>query len=142
MKIKSEKGITGIDITVSILVITIFISLIGVLIFNINAQSASIERRTEAAYQAVNLIEEMKGKTIEELEALTDEEKNGYIDGTPYTKQIEVIDYKDMTEENKQDDTIQAGILKKVTVTVLYKDGADTEEISLSGIVTRYSGTE
>ena len=137
MKIKSEKGITGIDITVSILVITIFISLIGVLIFNIDSQSKSIERRTEAAYQAVNLIEELKGMTIEELEALSEDEKNGYIDGTSYTKQIEIVDYKDLTEENQSDDTIQSGILKKVTVTVLYKDGADTEEISLSAIVTK-----
>ena len=137
MKIKSEKGITGIDITVSILVIAIFISLIGTLIFNINAQSASIERRTEATYQAVNLIEEMKGKTIEELEALTEAEKSGYIGGTSYTKQIEVVDYKDLTEENKEDDTIQSGILKKVTVRVMYKDGKNTEEISLSAIVTK-----
>ena len=137
MKIKGEKGITGIDITVSILVITIFISLIGVLIFNIDSQSKSIERRTEAAYQAVNLIEELKGMTIEELEALSEDEKNGYIDGTSYTKQIEIVDYKDLTEENQNDDTIQSGILKKVTVTVLYKDGADTEEISLSAIVTK-----
>ena len=137
MKIKSEKGITGIDITVSILVITIFISLIGVLIFNIDSQSKSIERRTEAAYQAVNLIEELKGMTIEELEALSEDEKNGYIEGTSYTKQIEIVDYKDLTEENQNDDTIQSGILKKVTVTVLYKDGADTEEISLSAIVTK-----
>ena len=137
MKIKSEKGITGIDITVSILVITIFISLIGVLIFNIDSQSKSIERRTEAAYQAVNLIEELKGMTIEELEALSEDEKNGYIDETSYTKQIEIVDYKDLTEENQNDDTIQSGILKKVTVTVLYKDGADTEEISLSAIVTK-----
>lgn len=137
MKIKSEKGITGIDITVSILVITIFISLIGVLIFNIDSQSKSIERRTEAAYQAVNLIEELKGMTIEELEALSEDEKNGYIEGTSYTKQIEIVDYKDLTEENQNDDTIQSGILKKVTVTVLYKDGVDTEEISLSAIVTK-----
>ena len=137
MKIKSEKGITGIDITVSILVITIFISLIGVLIFNIDSQSKSIEWRTEAAYQAVNLIEELKGMTIEELEALSEDEKNGYIDGTSYTKKIEIVDYKDLTEENQNDDTIQYGILKKVTATVLYKDGADTEEISLSAIVTK-----
>ena len=137
MKIKNEKGITGIDITVSILVITIFISLIGVLIFNIDSQSKSIERRTEAAYQAVNLIEEIKGMTIEELEALSEDEKNGYINGTSYTKKIEIVDYKDLTEENQNDDTIQSGILKKVTVTVLYKDGADTEEISLSAIVTK-----
>lgn len=140
MKIKSERGVTGIDITVSILVITIFVSLIGVLIYNISAQSQSIERRTEAAYQTVNLIEQMKAKTVEELDALTEEEKSGFIEGTPYSKKIEVIDYKDMTEENQQNDEIQYGIVKKVTVTVSYKDGAKTEEISLSAIVTRGNG--
>ena len=73
-------------------------------------------------------------------EDLTEEEKSGFIEGTPYSKKIEVIDYKDMTEENQQNDEIQYGIVKKVTVTVSYKDGAKTEEISLSAIVTRGNG--
>lgn len=137
MNFKSEKGITGIDITVAILVITIFISLIGTLIFNIQSESKSIERRTDATYYAVDLIEEMKGKTVQELENLTESEKSGYIENTPYSKKIEVIDYKDMTEENKQNADIEYGILKKVNVTVSYKDGSKTEEITLSAIVTR-----
>ena len=35
MKIKQEKGITGIDIAISVIIITIFIAIIAVLTFNI-----------------------------------------------------------------------------------------------------------
>ena len=39
MIIKQEKGITGIDIAISIIIITIFIAMIGNLIVNININS-------------------------------------------------------------------------------------------------------
>ena len=72
---------------------------------------------------------------LNRLQELINSKADTYEESILY--QIEIVDYKDLTEENQNDDTIQSGILKKVTVTVLYKDGADTEEISLSAIVTK-----
>ena len=39
MKIKSEKGIVGADIAIAVVVIFIFVSLISILIYNINSLS-------------------------------------------------------------------------------------------------------
>ena len=128
MNIKSERGFTGIDVTVAILVITVFIALISVLLASLDSNSKSISRRTEATYQAVNLIEEQKAKNIEELQ---DEE--GYIENTPYYKEIKVEDYKDI--RGRED--IEEGIVKKVTVTVSYKDGKEEKKIELSTIVSK-----
>ena len=44
MRIKSEKGITGIDITVSIILITLFVSLIATLMYTTNKNASTMER--------------------------------------------------------------------------------------------------
>lgn len=46
MKVKSENGITNIDITVSIILITLFVAIIATLMYNINSNSNSVERRS------------------------------------------------------------------------------------------------
>ena len=56
MKIKSEKGITNIDLTVSIILITLFVAIIATLMFTINTSSSSMERKTEATNYAINEI--------------------------------------------------------------------------------------
>lgn len=60
MHIKEEKGLTGIDISISIILITIFIALIANLIVNINSNSEDIERKTVATSYAVQEIEQIK----------------------------------------------------------------------------------
>ena len=42
MRIKSEKGITGIDITVSIILITLFVTIIATLIYMVHTISTSM----------------------------------------------------------------------------------------------------
>ena len=59
MLIKQEKGLTGIDITISIIIITIFIALIANLITNINLSSKDIEKKTQATSYAVDEIEKI-----------------------------------------------------------------------------------
>ena len=131
MNIKSEKGVTGIDITVATLVITIFISLIGILMYSSNINSQKIARRTEATNYAVNLIEEIKGTSFNEVQEVSGE----YIDNTPYYKKVEVEDYKDINNSTE----IERGIIKKVTVKVSYKEGKNTQEIELSTIISKGS---
>lgn len=60
MRIKEEKGLTGIDIAISIVLITIFIALIANLIANINLNSEDTERKTIATSYAVQEIERIK----------------------------------------------------------------------------------
>ena len=62
MRIKEEKGLAGIDIAISVIVITIFIAMIGNLIVNINLNAKTTERKTIATSYAVKEIEQIKGK--------------------------------------------------------------------------------
>lgn len=134
--LKSENGITGIDIVVSVLIITIFVAILATIFFNINTDSKSIERKTEATYHAISLIEEIKNKSFEELNNFIDKEGSSILDengkATPYTKKISVIDYAEM--EGNEDKV--PNILKKVTVEVSYLDKGETDKIELSTLLT------
>ena len=48
MDIKSQKGITTIDVTISIIIITLFVALIATLMYMIRSNSNTIERKAEA----------------------------------------------------------------------------------------------
>ena len=56
MKIKDEKGFTGIDITVAVIIIMLFMTLIGTIFYNITASHRQLERKTEATYIAIIII--------------------------------------------------------------------------------------
>lgn len=142
MKIKSEKGITNIDITVSIILITLFVAIIATLMYNINANSGSVERRSIATNYAINEIESLKAQNFDDLEETgeTNEFEDILENGntTGYAKKITIIDYANL-EENKDDDTIVPGLVKKVTVEISYKDGNTTQTVDLSTVITKNS---
>ncbi len=135
MNLKNEKGITTIDVTVSIILITLFVALIAVLIYNVNKNSDSMERRADATNYVINAIEEVK---ITNFDNLQNSEQN--IGDTGYYEKITVIDYADLKreEQSEQDDSIISGLVKKVTVEVSYKDGDTTQTVDLSTIRTKY----
>lgn len=135
--LKDEKGITGIDITASILIITIFVAILATIFFNINKNSKEIERKTEATHYAISLIEEIKNGGFEKLESYKDTEGSNILDkankSTPYTKKVHVLDYTEIKgNENKM-----PNLVKKVTVEVSYLDNGETETVELSTLLTR-----
>lgn len=67
MKLKSEKGFTLIDITVALIVLLSFMSLIAVLFFNITKTSRNIERDDEATYLATSIIEDVKAQEYDNI---------------------------------------------------------------------------
>ena len=151
MKIKNQKGITGIDITIAILVITLFVSLLITLFNNLNANSAAIQRRTEATKIAISIIENVKSKEFSEYELKgtlgTYEDSIEYEDGTyevidrgnieensAFYKTIAIIDYSNM-KENLENKNIVPNLVKKITVEISYKDRNKTESVKLSAIL-------
>ena len=60
MKIKNEKGFSGIDIIISVALFTIFMTLIGTLIVNINSNTLKQQKNSEALTYAVQEIENIK----------------------------------------------------------------------------------
>ena len=65
MKFQSEKGYTVMDIAISIVVITIFISLIAVIISRFNSSASSLKYKEEATAIAIEEIELIKKAGLE-----------------------------------------------------------------------------
>ena len=142
MYIKVEKGLTGIDIAISIIIITIFISVLANLIMNINLNSEKTKRMEIATAYAVQEIEQLKAK------GYVDEYNNKGIDDkdiisekdimdddnnfTGYSKTTTIKDYVLI----KNDKSKQKNVLKELTVTVSFKLGNITENIDISTYIT------
>lgn len=137
MKLKSEKGFTGIDITVAIIIITLFVSIISVVFYNFTKSSKAIERKTEATYIATDIIEKIKALDYDNViitddTNIVDYKNNGekiinvnISEG--YTANIKVENYK----QNEDD------LVKMVTVTVSYKIGKEIEKVELTTTIVR-----
>ena len=137
MRIKSEKGITGIDITVSIILITLFVSLIATLMYTTNKNASTMERRTEATNYAITEIEKLKAQTFSDLQDTneTNDFKN-IMEGTNptgYAKKITITDYANLPGKT---DAV-SGLVKQVTVEIAYKDGDTTQTVELSTVITK-----
>ena len=140
MNLRSEKGFTGIDIAVSVVIIFIFISIIASLIYGVNSKSREIELKTEATYIAINEIEQIKNDGYEKYGNLSKADGNNIVcsnqevDGKEgYYKTIEVIDYTDL--EGNQDKV--KNIVKKATVKISYMFNAKEQSVEISTILTK-----
>lgn len=135
--LKQNKGITGIDITISIIIITIFVALISTLVYKITYNSAKIERKNIAASYAIDEIETIKEKGYIEdydglglkkediIEKYSGDIKDENDEFSGYYKEITIKDYVAFQgNENKL-----PNILKKLTVKISFKLG--NEEISI-----------
>ncbi len=143
MRMKSERGITTIDITVAIILITLFVAIIAILMYQINANSASTKRNSEATSYAIAEIEKLKAQdfdtlvdtdeTTNQFENITDETTN---QATGYSKRITITDYANLPE-NIDDETIVPGLVKQVTVEIAYQDGDTMQTVDLSTVITK-----
>ncbi len=141
MKIKSEKGFTGIDMAISVIVLFIFVSLIALLIYNFNSSTKEVELRSEATYLAIDEIENIKNEGFEAIETIRyDEENPYYIDEetetTGFYKKVIVQDYADL---NPGDTTIIPNLVKKVTVQISYMFKGKTQTVELSTVLSKES---
>lgn len=142
MKFNSEKGYTGIDIAISIVVITIFVSLIAVIISRFNSSAGKIKYKEEATAIAISEIEKIKRDDFEiykdmNKDTIQDAQGNSLVN-QPTTKEgfyktILVEDYTDI-EGNR--DKI-SGIVKKVTVKISYMFQGKEEAVELSTILSK-----
>ena len=73
MKLKDNKGVTGVDVAISLVIIIIFVSFIAALFYNVSTTSKRIDRKTTATNLAVEVIEAMKSVGCEQLASNTEE---------------------------------------------------------------------
>ena len=132
MNLKSEKGFTGVEINIAVIIIFIFVSIFSALFANINSHKKAIQLKSEAVYIAIDEIETIKNIGIIEGQDLTTinepvSDKEGFY------KTITVLDYADMEgNEDKEHD-----IVKKITVEISYMHKAEVQKVELSTIISK-----
>lgn len=142
MLIKEEKGFTGIDIAISLIVITIFIAMIANLIANINLTAQDTNRKTIATSYAVQEIEKIKaqgyldsydskGRAKEDI--LKEEDIYNGSEFTGYNKKILIRDYVLVVN----DTTKKSNVVKEITVNISYKVGNKEKNVKISTYVAK-----
>lgn len=137
MNIKNQKGYTGIDIAISVVVLFIFVSIIAMLSYSINSSAKEIDLKSEATAIAVEEIEKLKNKNftkISEMESSNNEEQLP-VEGDNkegFYKTIIIKDYNDLTEEKKV-----PGLVKQATVKISYQFKGKEQSVELSTIFSK-----
>jgi len=130
-KIREAKGITGIDIAISILIVSIFAGVISAMFYNIYIANESIKRSAVADQIVQNVFEAMSTDKYANIgnDYLT---KNPTVTGgfAGYTTNLQVEKYVDTPEGTGKND-----IIKKVTLTVSYKIGGKTENKEVKTLI-------
>ena len=142
MKFSSEKGYTGIDIAISIVVITIFVSLIAVVISRFNSSASEIKYKEEATLIAIEEIEKIKKDGFEAYkdmnkDTIQDAEGNSLVnqptDKEGFYKTILIEDYTDIEGNSEK----ISGLVKKVTVKISYMFQGKEQTVELSTILSK-----
>ncbi len=149
MKIRSERGFTGIDISISVVIVFIFVSLIAALIAQVNSKSKEISLRSDATYIAINEIEQVKNNGIETYKGMSKANGNNVVcENEPieneegFFRTITVEDYADIKENTDNENTeeneeIIPDVVKRVTVKISYMFQAKEQSVELSTIVSK-----
>ena len=135
MKLKNDKGFTGIDISVATVVFIIFSSIVITLFYNTTITSKKIERKAVATNLCVNLIETLKEcefdslTTTEDTPTVMSLETSKTISG----KTIEIPNGYDakITIENYKGENV----IKILEVIINYKENNKTEEVKIETLI-------
>ena len=133
MKLKNNRGVTGVDVAIAVSILTLFVALIGTLFANTANTTRKIERKTKATNLAIEVIEGLKiagfdNLTDTDIETMTVDKINqinssNIIVPNGYKVIIVVDDYND------------ANVVKKVAVDVEYLDGKNTEKVNIETLL-------
>ena len=133
---KNEKGFTGVDIAISVVILMVFVTVITSMFYNLTVTSKRIERKTEATSIAIKTIETMKILEFDKLtEGMDLEDINNLI-----SDKIEVPNRYTVTVS--VDNSTYADVIKIISVQVGYKLGKQEETINIETLVKKYTQIE
>ena len=136
MNLKDNKGVTGTDVAIAIVILMIFVSLISGMFYNIAVTSKRIERKSIATNLAVAVIEEMKVQEFDELTSTNIEgvalENYAPLAGKVSTKE-------GYTTKVVVTDPYGDNLVKKVSVKVEFKSSKSssrsTDDVSIETLI-------
>lgn len=127
-KIKSNNGFSGVEITVALIILMIFMSLISMLFYNVYLIYTSNKRNSEAtayATQIMELVKKMYYADVTTQKLSAEIMKMNIPNG--YGVQVEVENYKN--ENNVKED-----LVKTVVITMNYRIGKQTKSLKFETI--------
>ena len=146
MNIKNNKGITGVDITIAIIILALFVSLITSMFYTVTIIGRTVNRKAEAVYITIQVIEAAKhigydelpkGET-DETTSLTLEELNTKLEENAITlKNGYSVDIKVENYRKIKGDLTLEDILKRITVTVNYKEQNKEQSVELNTVIIK-----
>ena len=133
---RNNKGFTGVDIAVSVVIFTIFVTVITSMFYNLSVTENRIQRKTEATNLAIKVIETMKVIEFDKLtEGMTINDINNLI-----TDKIEVPNGYNVTVG--VDNSTYPDVIKIISVQIDYKLGKQDETINIETLVKKYTQIE
>lgn len=127
MKLKDNKGVTGIDIAVAVVILILFVSLITGLFYNLSTSTKRIDRKVVATNIAVDTIEKMK---LVEFNKLTETERKN-IENSDIEILSSVSVPKGYTVEYAIDNYNDQNAVKIISAFVKYKDNSIEDEVKI-----------
>lgn len=128
MKLKSEKGFTGVDITIALILILLFMSLISIIFFNITKTSKGMDRKSEATYYATTIIEDIKGKDYDDVKITSSEQ-------SPW---VNVKDYNYLNNKGKINIDVEDGYTCTINIANHYKEGSTNDLVKVVNVKVQY----
>ena len=135
MQIKDEKGLVGTDISIAVIIVVIFVTIITTIFYQIGMSHTRTRRHAAATDLAVNLLENIELMPYDEF--LTTDlnelwtKKEGQEGKIKIPKGYEVEIKRLEENEDKQD------YVKEVRVSVHYKVGEDGKNITIKTLKQR-----
>ena len=145
IKLKNNKGFTTVDISISIIIIILFVSIISTAYYNYYISITRKNREAQAINTIIDIIESIEKMNYEEItqdeiSKLIEELKNGKI--TNYGNKITIPNGYEVTVIiEKYNETLhnedKKDLIKKINVKIEYQVGNKTEKIEINKLITK-----
>lgn len=160
MNFKSNKGYTGADISIALIILLIFIPTIGAIIFNITLANNNTKRKVNAMNFATSILEIAKETDYDKLKLENTEEKEEFLDkinekfgitsengefslkdenNTSYKVKVTITKYIDTEEYASSHDSTdeKKDLVKTITTEVEYPIGNETKKVNVSTVIEK-----
>lgn len=117
-----NKGVTGIDLAISLIVIAIFSGVIAMLMANMYRTSIEIQRSANAMAYATIVLEKVDEKSFEEIED----------DFVEKLKSSGEFSMDDSYSINFSTDILEENLFKKIVVKINYEIGGEQKSITIN----------
>lgn len=122
MKILDNKGVTGIDLTLSIIILSVFSGLIITLMASIRNNSIEIQKSANAMAYATIVLEKVDEKSFEEVD-------ENFLNTLKNNGEVEIADGYTI---NFSTDIVEENLIKKVTVKIFYDISGEQKSIVIN----------